>query len=215
MPKKKVIKNKKPLSFRNKIFKSIKAFYDTRTWTKIFLTLLALWGLVWCGQVAVERYRFYDAEKKLDKLAAELQKELGDEYKLEKERSCDYSSVKYGRGHRSCSISVGAEKESISPDDANKLAYAFKQVVDNNSLFKNKKTSENELPFALKQGTDSKSMSLSYSFGLEGKDPYCGAGTGYYQPSAYEVSGSMSKPRISVSFYCFGDAKIEYFPVKD
>ena len=85
MPKKK--SNKK--SFRYKIPSSIKAFYGTKTWLKIFLTLLVIWGLVWVGQVAVERYRFYDAEKKLDKLAAELQKELGNEYELKKERTCD------------------------------------------------------------------------------------------------------------------------------
>jgi len=215
MPKKKTSKSRKSASIKQKVFGSIKSFYDTRTWTKIFLTLLAIWGLIWCGQVAVERYRFYDAEKKLDKLASELQKELGDEYELKKERSCGYRSVKYGRGDRNCSISINVKKEAVSAEAANKIAFDFKTVIDNTYLFNNKKISRNDLPFAQKQDRDSETMSLSYSFGPQGKDPYCGAGTGYYQPSDYESTSSTIKLIVNVSFYCIEDAKLEYFPVKD
>lgn len=216
MPKKKASKSKKPTSIKQKVVGPIKSFYNTKTWLKIFLTLLVFWGLVWCGQVAVERYRFYDAEKKLDKLAAELQKELGDEYRLEKMNYCEYGSGKYERGNRVCTVSFSIGPTKASLDRANNLADSFKKAVGSDSNFP-EKTSLGDSPFAEKDSSKG-AISQSVGFSLTKKEASlkCGGELSYtIVPESTKQQGAYGDDYLEVSISCFKRTNVEYFPVKD
>lgn len=200
------------------IFNAIKSFYAKHPIISILLIIFCVWAIVWLGQVSVERYKFYQAERKIDKLAADLQSRLGNEVTLKKERSCGYGSEKYGRGARSCLIRYGVEISPINTARATLLATKLKAAIEENVTFKDKKVEGNDLPFD-STPDEGGIRSQGFSIGLDeikDKEPKCGTGATYLILSTRSkevVPGSADT--LTLSMTCYGSAKWEYFPVRD
>lgn len=217
MAKKKISKPKaiKKTSRSNKILLGWKKFYDKHWIIGFLLIILAIWAIIWVGQVAVERYRFYQVEKKIDRLANEFEKKTGNNVSLKKERSCDYSSEKYGRGNLSCTVYYKVEISPITADEASKLSYEFSESITDNKDFSYKKIAENNLPYKQKSaemGEEEQSFSVNLS--AIGR-PKCEGN------AVYTILSPVSKQRRSVNdsleinIGCYGPAKLEYFPTKN
>ena len=67
--------------------------------------LLLVGGSIFGGIVLYEKWQFNKAEKALDSLYADIVANVGQPAKVEKTKSCGYSSAKYSKGDLSCSIS--------------------------------------------------------------------------------------------------------------
>lgn len=209
MPKKKAAKKSS--------FAKFKSLYSHHKVVGSIFLLAGVWAIVWLGQVGVERYKFYQAERKLDKLAAEVQTKLGDEVKLKKERVCDYASEKYGRGPRGCSIYYTSQLTPIDPEKSSTIAENLLEVSMNTNEFNNKKVSLNELPFNQKfEGFNpglKKQEVFIYLSDLN-RDPFCSSSAVYeaYSQASKDLGG---EDNLKLVIGCNGAAKWEYFPIRN
>lgn len=214
MPKKKPATKKEPndVIFLNKL----KAFYRKRPWLFIIVAGLLLWGTIWLSQVAVERYKFNQAENKIDQLANTIQSNIGNTERLEKESNCSYSSKKYGRGDRSCRFYYSLDMTVSNAEEASKITNSILNIVKNTDVFDSKIISINDLPFQDKDAYEGlEEQNLSINFDNQDEEPSCSASTTFsIFPNRPDVGIPKEDSILAIRLGCSGSAKMEYFPVR-
>ncbi len=187
--------------------KSEKRFYLRHKILGTILIILAAWILVWLGQVGVERYKFYQAEKKLDQLSSNLAINPQNKTFL-KTHQCNYSSVPYGKGTLRCSIYVSLNVDVKNIVDANFEAKKLISKFTGNDLIDSQSLSTNGKKDFAKDDFTSESTfhEISYSFKFKDLDLSCSFILRPGTNTMYKLSNLVGCSRLS---------RFSYFPVKD
>lgn len=146
-----------------------------------------------------EKKQFESAEASLDQLQTEIIAKLGEPVSANSTNVCGYASTVDGRGDRGCG--VGFEL-SYATDDLRKYASDLGITIDSNPSVKTTYTSYNPDNIGTYQ-------SLGSDFTFNSSLLQCGATV-----KNMAALGSP-KPEVRIRISCYGDAKAEYYPVKE
>lgn len=95
--------------------------------------LLLIGGGIFGSIVLYEKWQFNKAEKALDSLYADIVTNIGQPVKVEKTKSCSYSSAKYSKGDLSCSIGYNLQ---YTGNDTTALAQKFINIGNSSDYIK-------------------------------------------------------------------------------
>lgn len=185
-------------------------FYDKHPWITLLLLGLLAWGLIWASQVALERYNFFRVEKGMDRVSQEITNNF-EVLSSKKERSCGKRSEAFGEHLGGCSITVRYFFETA--DNPTNFARRIDNKIKNIPGVKPKYFNNNG---------EHTLFSLTYKLRPDDPDKFY---SNYYLNSIVNPSCEIDYvPKINnihnkleLSFSCFlsGDAKFQYFPVRD
>ena len=173
----------------------------------IFLIVVGVWALLWIGQAGVERYRFYEAEKKIDKLAYKLQREVGNDKEFVKRKYCAYSSVPYGKGRLRCSIYVTQDIKEKNIENINSRTKNFlnkfksNQLINPDSFSSNNKSLFSNEDFLFENTFNE----INYNFKFNESNLYCSYILRPVANSTYS---------LNILIGCTEKTKFPYFPVQ-
>lgn len=151
---------------------------DTLLWFLLTAGCLLLIGMsIFGGIVLYEKWQFNKAEKALDSLYADIVASIGQPVKVEKTKSCGYSSAKYSKGDLSCSINY--ELQFIgTPQD---ILHDSQLTAQSNDSLANVSSIDNS-----REGF----KEISFSFTPKNSTFRCGAEYSTRNPNLYFISCS-------------------------
>lgn len=200
----------------------LKAFWN-KHWTVITVTVLVvgIFGFICVNKLIVynQKKQFDAAEKSLDTLYASIINEVGQPTDVKKDKSCGYASTEWGRGRRSCGISYQLSYKVNNSSEANSFRKKIEQQVESQDNTIISAGSLNRAPLEepnLGNQYSQTNSNLRASLGLLKCD-----GAYYYGKDLKETALNSDYLRIekNTSFLvilgCSGDAKAEFYPVKD
>lgn len=208
MPTKKKSGSKKiaqPSSW-NKFAAKITSFAKKHRIISVILAIALLWGLVWLGQVAVERYQFYQVEKSLSSIANDISKETGAN-SITKERSCAYSSAKFSKGTLRCSTGYNLKVSVNNTVGANSAVQKI-----NSTIVNNRDTSELTAQYSIKKVFEEKDAN-DHTESIDADIKLSQSG-GYSCGVIYRLINESANYYLDTHISCSRTSHIPYFPVK-
>lgn len=169
----------------------------------VFLLLVLGYVLFNKYQIAQEKKQFAAAEAGLDTLYADIVKTIGQPTTVKKDVSCNYSSAKGSKGFLRCGTSYYIAYSPSSNEELVRIAEKTQAVLASNPKILVINPPRDRY---IKNGGFSKVANFDiYNFSKG-----CVAGFD-------EVinQSTQSSKILNIDFVCGGDAKSEYYPVKD
>jgi len=203
-------KKQTPKKQPNKVRKAVSGFWQ-KNWFALLLVVVLLGVLAFIGVnkliIYNQKKQFDQAEKSLDTLYTDIVKNVGQPTSVNKDNHCSYQSTAWGNGDRGCSVGVDAYYDNISnKQEAIATARNIESRLENISYVSIlRKLSENEDTY-VKPGNYSSSDDIKF------KDQNLKCYVSYVLDKKELYSENAT---LRVSMNCYGDAKAEFYPVKD
>lgn len=181
----------------------------------LLITGLALFALYFFAyqplQIRKEKQNFAKAETTLDKLAKQIEDEVGKPDQIKKDKSCGYASRVSQRGPRGCGVSVALLYSNRD------LVFANSSLADISSLYGTKIYDQLGRPdviqFSLYAGRGS-SQAFSQSIPAQ-ESLNCSVQYSYpVVPLFDKLFPDVSGENVQIYLSCGGSAMAEYYPVK-
>lgn len=178
--------------------------------------LVVLGVLIYLGLIVNQKRQFAQAEKEMDSLAAKIVEKVGKPDQQKKEKSCGYASREFGRGPRSCGVSIYMLYENKDINQANVMAKTLSRTLN---IMPSEYTMDKYLVGGYRYeftpgdgraidqtlGADLKTNS-SKSCSIELVHPVVSS-------SYTNMFNAVKEENFLVGIVCAGDAMAEYFPV--
>jgi hypothetical protein len=158
----------------------------------VLIAAILVYGIIWAGMVGYERYTLYKAEKELTKISKVIEASLGDGTSINKGKFCSYSSEKFSKGLRRCSVSINLQNYKISPSDTDNMILKISNSLKNFGLAGLKENRDLKV--------DQNSHELRDSFKINTNNTLCSI--------IYST-----KNGLSTYISCTMDTKVQFFSV--
>ena len=192
--------------------------YRWRIILVIILVLIAAFFVVRQVQIVQERNDYRKAEVVLERLYGEIESKIGKADKVERKRSCSYSSAKFSKGILRCSVSISSSR---SIDHVDKSSLLANQIIDILKQDTKIRVSYYEYDKAInfsKKDDYSRIGESSRDYEIIGNSRRCYVGFEYMDlGKTKQLERAITDSpggKLSTTISCGGGAKTEHFPVR-
>ena len=175
--------------------------------------LVGFFGIYRPVSVYLDKQRFLQAEKEIEKVAEQIQAKIGPANQVKKDNYCRYASRKFERGPRSCVVQLHFLYENHSLEEINGLLDGASSIFGTKPYDDiGRNTTGKFVPIDdQNRGEQDLSQELSDISGL-------GCGVQYFYPAkaSYQATfDSNYQNSLKITAWCSDGAKAEHFPVTD
>lgn len=163
--------------------------------------------------IHLEKKSYEKAESSLNELYEKIVQKIGLPDQKKNSKSCKYTTEEFGRGFRSCSVSIYALYENKTAQEANDLMGDIMPIAGSFPITKVYGSKQPDIFLSSSAYQDKQSFTQSLG-GMD--DLTCSIGYTYrIVASPYEMFTPKSSDNLVVELSCGGSAKAEHYPVSN
>ncbi len=165
-------------------------------------------------QIANEKKQFEKARLSIEELYTKLEAKIGTPDQIKRESYCSYTSAKFSKGRRACSVKINGAYLNVDLLRANTImsdaASLFNSALSNYSVESRDQPSQFVSPDINHRGDQSYSQSIDSVEGF-------GCGVQYLYPVVQDQVDPYIQRfnnTLFIEIYCSKDSKAEHYPLK-
>lgn len=150
-----------------------------------------------------EKNRFEAAYAELESLSKQIQEKTGTPESIETDKSCGYSSAKFSRGHRSCTVKSDIRYTDVTFDTANSIMSNAEPLVGTDLRFG--LVNSHQSVFEKNERKEQRFIQQFYSNELR-------CSVEYVLLASYNLEETND---LTLNLSCGGPARAEHYPVEE